>query len=95
MDTAMITGKVTEIVRGIVKQKKNARELGDLDENMNLIGDIGLTSLDMAQLISSLELEFGVDPFSDGVTVADLRTVGNVVRVYGKYVCDSGAIAAP
>jgi hypothetical protein len=40
----------------------------------------------MAQLVASLEIEFGVDPFSDGVTVADLQTVGNVVRVYGKYL---------
>ena len=94
MDTAMVTKKVTEIVRAILKQKKNAREIDDLSENMNLISDIGLTSLDMAQLVSSLELEFGVDPFADGVTVADLRTLGNVVSVYGKYAGDSNAITA-
>jgi acyl carrier protein len=86
MDEAMIVEKVTEIVRSILAQKKDAREIDDLSENMNLIGDIGLNSLDMAQLVASLEIEFGVDPFSDGVTVADLQTVGNVVRVYGKYL---------
>jgi acyl carrier protein len=86
MDEAMMVEKVTEIVRSILAQKKDAREIADLSENMNLIGDIGLNSLDMAQLVASLEIEFGVDPFSDGVTVADLQTVGNVVRVYGKYL---------
>lgn len=82
----MIVEKVAEIVRSILAQKKTARDIDDLSENMNLIGDIGLNSLDMAQLVTSLELEFGVDPFSDGVTVADLQTVGNIVRVYGKYL---------
>jgi len=86
MDDAMIIKKVAEIVRSILAQKKDAREIDDLSENMNLIGDIGLNSLDMAQLVTSLELEFGVDPFSDGVTVADIQTVGNIVRVYGKYL---------
>jgi acyl carrier protein len=86
MDDAMIIEKVAEIVRSILSQKKNAREIADLSENMNLIGEIGLNSLDMAQLVTSLELEFDVDPFSDGVTVADLQTVGNIVRVYGKYL---------
>jgi acyl carrier protein len=94
MEEAMIAEKVTEIVKGIVQQKKNTREIGDLSENMNLISDIGLTSLDMAQLVSSLELEFGVDPFADGVTVADLRTLGNIVRVYGKYARNGGAVTA-
>lgn len=86
MDDAVIVEKVAEIVRSILAQKKDAREFDDLSGNMNLIGDVGLNSLDMAQLVSSLELEFGVDPFSDGVTVADLQTVGNIVRVYGKYL---------
>jgi acyl carrier protein len=86
MNDAMIMKKVTEIVRSILAQQKKPRELDALNEDMNLIQDIGLTSLDMAQLVTSLELEFGVDPFSDGVTVADLQTVGNIVRVYGKYL---------
>ncbi|MFD7169268.1 phosphopantetheine-binding protein [Streptomyces violascens] len=44
--------------------------------------DLGLNSLLLARLIIQLEGEFGSDPFAAGKSIADLRTVGDLVRAY-------------
>jgi acyl carrier protein len=43
---------------------------------------IGLSSLDLAILVSELELAFGTDPFAKLVPITDMRTVGDLVRAY-------------
>ncbi len=50
-----------------------------LDEHQ-LTGELGLDSLDLAQLVVAIEKELGVDPFRDGSATA--RTVGELVSVY-------------
>jgi acyl carrier protein len=47
----------------------------DIDSSLTLTGDLGLDSLELAELSAVLEDELGYDPFSDGVvpeTVAEL-----------------------
>ncbi len=63
--------------------------LGDgLDDDIEIVKesaltDIGLNSLMLARLIVSLEQEFGYDPFTDGShSIADIRTVGDLVAAY-------------
>ena len=47
--------------------------------------DLGVTSLLMARLVLELEEAFGVEPFEDEeASVADLRTVGDLVAVFRK-----------
>ncbi|GHE61889.1 hypothetical protein GCM10014715_14300 [Streptomyces spiralis] len=43
---------------------------------------IGLNSLTLAQLLIELETELGVDPFQDGVSITEMRTVSDLVQAY-------------
>ena len=62
-------------------------ELDDEDvpevEASSTFADLGLDSLSLARLIIELEDELGVEPFrSEEASVADLRSIGDLVRVY-------------
>ena len=56
------------------------RETVTPEDSDALTGELGLDSLDLAQLVVSLEKELGVDPFRDGSATA--RTLGELVQVY-------------
>ena len=43
---------------------------------------LGLDSLDVHELVDSLETKLGSNPFEDTYSVNDLRTVGDLYRVY-------------
>ena len=43
---------------------------------------LGLTSLDLAFLVSDLEAELGVDPFAKLVSITSVRSVDDLVRAY-------------
>lgn len=54
--------------------------------------DLGADSLTLARLIIQLEAELGVDPFaSDEITVADVRSVDDLVNVYRTAIEEAGA----
>ena len=58
------------------------------DENILIAGDdklnatLGLTSMDLALLVSELEAELGVDPFAKLVSVTAVRSVDDLVAAY-------------
>jgi acyl carrier protein len=55
------------------------RQIGSDDS----LGDLGLNSLMLAQLLIALESQFGVDPFASAErSVADVRTIGDLVVAY-------------
>ena len=47
-----------------------------------LISDLSLGSLDLAELIATLEFELKMDPFSAKIAIADVRTVGDLKSAY-------------
>ncbi|MEE0930057.1 MAG: phosphopantetheine-binding protein [Acutalibacteraceae bacterium] len=71
--------------------KESIEEILSLDEtncvevslNSKLVDDLGLKSLDIAQLIAMLEIEFDKDPFSEGTaSLANIITVNDLCEVY-------------
>ncbi len=44
--------------------------------------EIGLESLDLAEIVVRLEEEFGNDPFAEGM-VPNIRTIGDLSNLYG------------
>ena len=44
--------------------------------------EIGLNSLMLAQLLVCLEAELGVDPFGEERSIADMRTVEDLINAY-------------
>lgn len=48
-----------------------------------IVDDLGLRSLDIAQLIAMLEIELDKEPFSEGkADLADIITVGDLCKAY-------------
>ncbi len=47
-----------------------------------LTGELGLESLDLAQIVATLEAQTGLDPFAELVAVTSVRTVGDLVTAY-------------
>lgn len=72
-----INNVITEI---LAQNGRGDRVLRDTD---SFSKDLGFTSLDVAQLIATLEMELGVDPFSLGVAViSEVNTVARLHAVY-------------
>lgn len=66
--------KLLEIVN-IVLQNRGKRTLKMVSENSSLRDDLGLDSLDLAELTVRIEAEYDVDIFEDGV----VTTVGEIL----------------
>lgn len=58
----------------------------DFNENTKLVDELGLSSLDLAELVASLELELEVDPFSNGASISSISTINDLYDVYSKYM---------
>jgi hypothetical protein len=46
--------------------------------------DLGVNSLLLARLIVQLNFALDVDPFAQGATIANVRTLDDVVEIYAK-----------
>lgn len=44
--------------------------------------DLGVSSLQLAELVSNLESSFGVDPFAERVPITSVRSVGDLCNAY-------------
>lgn len=58
----------------------------DTNENTKLIDDLGFSSLDLAELIASLELELEVAQFSNSDSISSVVTLNDLYNIYSKYV---------
>lgn len=72
--------KILEEITDI--QKHSERGDQPVNDDSQIVQDLGFTSLDVAELIANLEMEFDVDPFSNGVSLMKVRTFGDFCRVY-------------
>lgn len=54
----------------------------ELSPSTGLAPELGLDSLDYAELIVRLEAEFGLDPLQDG-QVPELRSIADLAALYG------------
>jgi acyl carrier protein len=51
---------------------------------------LGLDSLDLHELVESLETQLGRNPFEDAYSINDVRTVGDLYRAYNAAFRDDG-----
>ena len=63
-------------------QDQHSYKKVELKGDVTLTRDLGFSSLDVAQLIAYLEIELGVDPFSQGVSIAEINTLEGLLKVY-------------
>ena len=81
----MTQTKVREIIKGAIQEimDNNSRK-GAIEDSSQIVKDLGFTSLDVAELVAVLEMELEVDPFSNGVSLMEVRTCGDFCSVYEK-----------
>lgn len=65
-----------ELFNEVLKKKNICTKQFDSFEKANLRYDLGLDSLDLAELTVRIENEFGVDIFEDGI----VETVGEILE---------------
>jgi acyl carrier protein len=86
---ATVHGRIAAV---IVEREGEAPPLAASDK---LSATLGLTSLDLALIVSELEAELGVDPFAERVAITSVRTVGDLIRVYHEALSSNGPAAVP
>jgi acyl carrier protein len=71
--------RVTDAVRDLLEETVGESDPVAPDDTLY---DIGLNSLTLARLIIRLESDTGVDPFAQGASLADVRTIADLARLY-------------
>lgn len=71
--------KIREIIN-IVLEKNNKKTVKELSKETSLRDDLGMDSLDLAELTVRIEDEFGVDIFEDGI----VDKVGEIIEKISK-----------
>lgn len=78
--SARVEATVHEKIHSLLKEQE--RDVEKISARDKLSDTLGLSSLDLATLISELELALDADPFAELVPVTDLRTVGDLIQAY-------------
>ncbi len=68
-----------ETILAIVRQ---LAEVEEIELGQRLVKDLGLDSMDVAELVAVLEVDLGVDPFGQHVAIADVHTVADLIAAY-------------
>jgi acyl carrier protein len=71
---------IENAIKQILDQK--SYKAPEIKDELRIIEDLGFSSLDIAQLIAYLEMELGVDPFSEGALITSINTVESLCNVY-------------
>jgi acyl carrier protein len=79
-------------IRAILAERRE--DVPALSGSDKLNATLGLTSLDLAFLVSDLEAELGVDPFAKLVSITSVRSVDDLVRAYRMAFIPDAAPAA-
>ena len=66
-DTVPKRESLNLIINDILEEKDDASTVDSLSDNMSLTNDLGLDSLDLAEMTVRLEDEYGIDVFEEDV----------------------------
>lgn len=91
-----VSARVTEAVREAIHAvyRDTGRATREIEADDLLGSDLGLDSLDLAQVVVLLERSLGVDPFrrpQPGVATTPIRTVGNLSAIYSSALAPAPA----
>jgi acyl carrier protein len=70
--------------------EEQGKAFGCLSPADVLDADLGLSSLDFVLLVSRLAARFGMDPFERSAAITDVRTAGDLCRLWRDLVGESG-----
>lgn len=73
---------VCETALRLARKRQPALQAVTLE--MALVGGLGLESLDIAELVATLEIATGKDPFASEVDIVSVKTVGDLCKAYAR-----------
>ena len=77
---------IEEHIRQILEEKAtHDGELPAIGREDRLGAGLGLSSLDLAQLVATLEMRLKADPFQELVPITSVRTVADLCGAYEKF----------
>jgi hypothetical protein len=84
---------IAEAVTGVLRRVAEQRGLTvpSVAGHHTLTGDLGLKSLDLAQVLALLDRQLRADPFARLVPITSVRTVGDLCAAYRRYFEDTAA----
>jgi acyl carrier protein len=84
MPTALTTAEIEVVVHDAIRSvlAERVAEVARLGGGDKLNATLGLSSLDLAFLVSELEIQLGVDPFAKLVSITSVRSVDDLVHAY-------------
>jgi len=86
--------KIKQVVLEELRQVLDKLPAGlEIDEDMNLNADLGMSSLQLAELVATLEDRCGWDPFREHVPITEVRTVGDLITAYASHPKNSNGEA--
>jgi acyl carrier protein len=71
-------------IRSILQEKNNGEQI--IRNDLKLNANLGITSLELARLVSLLEEKLNVDPFMEVVPITSIRTVSDFINAYQKMI---------
>jgi acyl carrier protein len=66
-DTVSKRESLNSIINNILQEKDDISTVDSLNDSMSLTNDLGLDSLDLAEMTVRLEDEYGIDVFEEDV----------------------------
>jgi acyl carrier protein len=83
LETTLIRSLVEETVKTTIAAVMAARDLdpGAIDQAAKLSETLGLRSMDLAQIVLTLEDDLDTDPFQH-IPITSIRTVGDLTQAY-------------
>lgn len=83
LETTLTQGRVEEMVNATIASIMTARDLdpGAIAPLAKLSETLGLRSMDLAQIVLTLEDDLNTDPFQ-AIPITSIRTVGDLTQAY-------------
>ena len=83
LETTLTEARVEEMVKSTIAAVMTARDLdpGTIELLARLTETLGLRSLDLAQIVLTLEDDLNIDPFQR-IPITAIRTVGDLTDAY-------------
>ena len=83
LETTLTEARVEEMVKSTIAAVMTARDLdpGGIEPLARLSETLGLRSLDLAQIVLTLEDDLNIDPFQS-IPITSIRTVGDLADAY-------------
>jgi acyl carrier protein len=97
MSTALTTDQIELVVHDAIRSvlAERSDEIPRFSGGDKLNATLGLTSLDLAFLVTELEIQLGIDPFAKLVPITSIRSVDDLVHAYRQALFPEARPAAP